>query len=259
MTRFCATSHEQARHLDASTPEYGMNGAFRSRPSWGYTELLCYRLSCTAARLGLATGGTSRNWTSSPCTTFAKFSMSAGKDYVPNPGDPSQGWAHWHWSHVEPGTASLVRTCQSHGRQQTPKTTVPCWALNWKTAQRWAEEAVQRWCWNLPSRPTTSQLTSGKPWPRTGRPGVQLYARAQSTLREADYRAWMIRDRPGRTEWQTQALLYLVSSTARSALPLSGSKLICANTSTDASSSKSKDYYYLYMTTLQARINRTRT
>ena len=47
------------------------------------------------------------------------------------PGDPSLGWAHWHWSHVEPGSASLVRTCHSHGRRQTPKTTVPCWALNW--------------------------------------------------------------------------------------------------------------------------------
>ena len=46
------------------------------------------------------------------------------------PGDTSLGWVHWHWSHVEPGTASLVRTCHSHGRQQTPKTTVPCWALN---------------------------------------------------------------------------------------------------------------------------------
>ena len=56
----------------------------------------------------------------------------------------------------------------------------------------------------------------------------------------------MIRDRQGRTECQTLALLYLVSSAARSALPLSGSKLICANTSTDASSSKSKDYYYYY-------------
>ena len=88
------------------------------------------------------------------------------------------------------------------------------------------------------------QLTSGKPWPRTGRPGGQLYVRAQSTLREADYRAWMKRDRQGRTECQTLALLYPVSSAARSALPLLGSKLICANTSTDASSSKSKDYYY---------------
>ena len=56
----------------------------------------------------------------------------------------------------------------------------------------------------------------------------------------------MIRDRQGRTECQTLALLYLVGSAARSALPLSGSKLICANTSTDASSSKSKDYYYYY-------------
>ena len=40
------------------------------------------------------------------------------------------------------------------------------------------------------------------------------------------------------------AVGYLVSSAARSVLPLSGSKLICANKSTDASSSKSKDYYY---------------
>ena len=56
----------------------------------------------------------------------------------------------------------------------------------------------------------------------------------------------MIRDRQGRTECQTLALLYLVSSAARSALLLSGSKLICANTSTDASSSYSKDYYYYY-------------
>ena len=85
---------------------------------------------------------------------------------------------------------------------------------------------------------------SGKPWPRTGRPGGQLHARAQSTLREADYRAWMIRDQQGRTECQTLALLYLVSSAARSALLLLGSKLICANTSTDSSSSYSKDYYY---------------
>ena len=38
--------------------------------------------------------------------------------------------------------------------------------------------------------------------------------------------------------------VHKVSSAARSALPLSGSKLICANTSTDASSSKSKVYYY---------------
>ena len=98
---------------------------------------------------------------------------------------------------------------------------------------------------------TTSQLTSGKPWPRTGRPGGQLYVRAQSTLKETDHRAWMIRDRPGRTECQTQALLYLVSSAARSALPLSNSKLICVNTSTDASSSKSKDYYY-YLTWYRA-------
>ena len=98
----------------------------------------------------------------------------------------------------------------------------------------------------LYTRPTTFQLTSGKPWPKTGRPGGQLYVRAQSTLRKANYRAWMIRDRQGRTECQTLALLDLVSSAARSALPLSGSKLICANTSTDASSSKSKDYYYCY-------------
>ena len=64
-------------------------------------------------------------------------------------------------------------------------------------------------------------VDEGKPWPRTGRPGGQLHARAQSTLREADYRAWMIRDRQGRTECQTLALLYLVSSAARYALPLS--------------------------------------
>ena len=102
-------------------------------------------------------------------------------------------------------------------------------------AQRRAEETVQR-CAEIDLQGLqTSQLTSGKPWPRTGRPGGQLYARAQSTLREADYRAWMIRDQQGRTECQTLALLYLVSSASRSALPLSGSKLICANTSTDAS------------------------
>ena len=101
-------------------------------------------------------------------------------------------------------------------------------------------------CWNRPSRPTTSQLTSGRPWPRTGRPGGQLFARAQTTLRKAVYRAWMKRDRQGRTECQTLALLYLACSAARSALPLSGSKPICANTNTDASSSKSKDYYYYY-------------
>ena len=99
-------------------------------------------------------------------------------------------------------------------------------------------------CWNLLSRPTTSQLTSGKPWPRTGRPGGQLFARAQTTLRKAVYRAWMKRDQQGRTECQTLVLLYLACSAARSALPLSGSKPICANTNTDASSSKSKDYYY---------------
>ena len=144
MVRYLSTSHEQARHLDASTPEYGMNGVFRSRPSWGYTELLCYRLSCTAARLGLATGGTSRNWTSSTCAAFAKFSVSAGRTMCQTRRSfaglsslalkPCWTWHSW----------SLVRTCQSHGRQQTPKTTVPCWDLNWKTAQRRAEEVVQR-------------------------------------------------------------------------------------------------------------------
>ena len=44
-----------------------------------YTELLCYRLSCTAARLGHATGGIPRNWTSFTCVAFAKFSVSAGR------------------------------------------------------------------------------------------------------------------------------------------------------------------------------------
>ena len=43
-------------------------------------KLLCYRLSCTAARLGLATGGIPRNWTSSTCAAFAKFSVSAGRN-----------------------------------------------------------------------------------------------------------------------------------------------------------------------------------
>ena len=33
MMRLCAASHEQARHLGASTHEYGMSGASRSRPS----------------------------------------------------------------------------------------------------------------------------------------------------------------------------------------------------------------------------------
>ena len=117
-----------------------------------------------------------------------------------------------------------------------------------------ARGSSTKMCWNRPSRPATSQLTSGKPWPTTGRPGGQLYARAQSTLREADYRAWMIRDQQGWTECQTLALLYLVSSAARSALPLSGSKLICANTSTDASSSYSKDYCYLKQLALMTRL-----
>ena len=228
-------SHEQARLLDASTPEYGMNGAFRSRLSWGYTELLCYRLSCTAARLGLATGGISRNWTSSTCAAFAKFSVSAGRTMS----QTRRSFA---------GLSSLALK--------------PCWtwhsfagqdmSLAWTTADSQNNCSMQssqlengtkagrgsgtKMYWNWPSRPTTFQLTSGKPWPKTGRPGGQLYARAQSTLRKADYRAWMIRDRQGRTECQTLALLYLVSSAARSALPLSGSKLICANTSTDASS-----------------------
>ena len=61
----------------------------------------------------------------------------------------------------------------------------------------------------------------------------------RSRLQSLDDKRWQ-----GRTECQILALLYPVSSAARSALPLSGSKLICANTSTDASSSKSKDYYY---------------
>ena len=53
---------------------------------------------------------------------------------------------------------------------------------------------------------------------------------------------------------KTLALLYLVSSVARSALPLSGFKLICANTSTDASSSKSKDYYYARLPSAQTAL-----
>ena len=244
MMRFCAASHEQARHLGASTPEYGTSGASRSRPSWACTELLCYRLSCMAARLGLATGGIPRNWTSSTCAAFAKFSVSAGRNMC----QTRRSFA---------GLSSLALK--------------PCWtrlsfagqdmSLAWTTADsqnncsmlssqlvngtKAGRGSGTKMCWNRPSRPATFQLTSGKPWPRTGWPGGQLYARAQSTLREADYRAWMIRDRQGRTECQTLALLYLVSSAARSALPLSGSNLICANTSTDASSSYSKDYYYL--------------
>ena len=246
MMRFCAASHEQARHLGASTPEYGTSGASRSRPSWAYTELLCYRLSCMAARLGLATGGTPRNWTSSTCAAFAKFSVSAGRTMC----QTRRSFA---------GLSSLALK--------------PCWtrhsfagqdmSLAWTTADsqnncsmlssqlvngtKAGRGSGTKMCWNRPSRPATSQLTSGKPWPRTGWPGGQLYARAQSTLREADYRAWMIRDQQGRTECQTLALLYLVSSAARSALPLSGSKLICGNTSTDASSSYSKDYYYILL------------
>ena len=66
------------------------------------------------------------------------------KDHVPNQEILRRAELTGIEGHVEPGTASLVRTCHSHGRQQTPKTTVPCWALNWKTAQRQAEEAVQR-------------------------------------------------------------------------------------------------------------------
>ena len=244
MMRFCAASREQARHLGASTPEYGTSGASQSRPSWAYTELLCYCLSCTAARLGLATGGIPRNWTSSTCAAFAKFSVSAGRN--------------------------MCQTRRSFARLSS-LALKPCWtrhsfdgqdmSLAWTTADsqnncsmlssqlvngtKAGRGSGTKTCWNRPSRPATSQLTSGKPWPRTGRPGGQLHARAQSTLREADYRAWMIRDRQGRTECQTLALLYLVSSAARSALLLSGSKLICANTSTDASSSYSKDYYYI--------------
>ena len=256
MMRFCAASHEQARHLGASTPEYGTSGASRSRLSWAYTELLCYRLSCTAARLGLATGGIPRNWTSSTCAAFAKFSVSAGRN--------------------------MCQTRRSFARLSS-LALKPCWtrhsfdgqdmSLAWTTADsqnncsmlssqlvngtKAGRGSGTKTCWNQPSRPATSQSTSGKPWPRTGRPGGQLHARAQSTLREADYRAWMIRDRQGRTECQTLALLYLVSSAARSALLLSGSKLICANTSTDASSSYSKDYYYYYsQSTINQRLVR---
>ena len=181
----------------------------------------------------------------STCAAFTKFSMSAGRNMC----QTRRSFA---------GLSSLALK--------------PCWtrhsfagqdmSLAWMTADsqnncsmlssqlvngtKAGRGSGTKTCWNRPSRPATSQLTSGKPWPRTGRPGGQLHARAQSTLREADYRAWMIRGRQGRTECQTLALLYLVSSAARSALPLSGSKLICANTSTDASSSYSKDYYYYY-------------
>ena len=244
MTRFCAASHEQARHLGVSTPKYGMSGASRSRPSWAYTELLCYRLSCTAARLGLATGGISRNWTSSTCAAFAKFSVSAGRTMC----QTRRSFAglsslalkpSWTWHSFAGQDMSLAWTTAD---SQNNCSMLSSQLENGTKAGRGSGTKM---CWNWPSRPTTSQLTSSKPWPRTSRPGGQLYARAQSTLRETDYRAWMIRDRQGRTECQTLALLYLVGSAARSALPLSGSKLICANTSTDGSSSKSKDYYYL--------------
>ena len=250
MMRFCAASHEQARHLGASTPEYGTSGASRSRPSWACTELLCYRLSCTAVRLGLATGGIPRNWTSSTYAAFAKFSVSAGRNMCQTrrsfAGLSSLAlkpcWTRFSFAgHVTQDMSLAWTTADS----QNNCSMLSSQLVNGTKAGRGSGTKM---CWNRPSRPATSQLTSGKPWPRTGWPRGQLYARAQSTLREADYRAWMIRDRQGRTECQTLALLYLVSSAARSALPLSGSKLICANTSTDASSSYSKDYYYFACT-----------
>ena len=240
---FCAASHEQARHLGASTTEYGTSGASRSRPSWACTELLYYRLSCTAARLGLATGGIPRNWTSSTCVAFAKSSVPAGRNMC----QIRRSFARlsslalkpcWTRHSFDGQDMSLAWTTAD---SQNSCSMLSSQLVNGTKAGR---GSGTRTCWNQPSRPATSQLTSGKPWPRTGRPGRQLHARAQSTLREADYRAWMIRDRQGRTECQTLALLYPVSSAARSALLLSGSKLICANTSTDASSSYSKDYYY---------------
>ena len=165
MMRFCAASHEQAKHLSASTPEYGTSGASRSRPSWAYTELLCYRLSCTAARLGLATGGIPRNWTSSTCTAFAKFSVSAGRN--------------------------MCQTRRSFARLSS-LALKPCWtrhsfnghdmSLAWTTADsqnncsmlssqlvnstKAGRGSGTKTCWNRTSRPATSQLTSGKPWPQ---------------------------------------------------------------------------------------------
>ena len=103
-------------------PSIGMSGAFRSRPSWRCTKLLCYRLSCTAARLGLATGGAHHKTGQVPPALPSQSSpCQLEGPHVPNQEILRRFWAHWHWSHVEPGTALLVRTCPSHGRQQTPK------------------------------------------------------------------------------------------------------------------------------------------
>ena len=249
MMRFCAACHEQARHLGTSTPEYGTGGASRSRPSWAYTKLLCCRLSCTAARLGLATGGIPRKLDQFHLRCLRKVLRVSWKEHVLNQEilrwaeltgiEAMLNQAQLRWSgHVTRIDNSRLPKQLFHAKLSTGIGTKAGRGSGTKT------------CWNQPSRPATSQLTSGKPWPRTGWPGGQLYARARSTLREADCRAWMIWDRQGRTECQTLALLYLVSSAARSALPLSGSKLICANTSTDTSSSYSKDYYYLIFSPL---------
>ena len=245
MTRFCGASHEQARLLDASTPEYDMNGAFRSRLSWGYTELLCYHLSCTAARLGLATGGISRNWTQFHLRCLRKVLRVSWKDHVPNQEilrraeltgiEAMLNLAQLRWSgYVTRMDDSRLPKQLFHAELSTGK-----WH---KDRQRKRYKDVLKSTLKAYNIPVDEWQALG-PRP-AGLEGSQ-YAMAQSTLRKADDRAWMIRDRQGRTECQTLALLYLVSSAARSALPISGTKLICANTSTDSSSSKSKDYYYL--------------
>ena len=116
------------------------------------------------------------------------------------PGYASLGWAHWHWSHVEPGTASLVRDMSRAWTTADSQNTCSMLSSQLVNATKEGRGSGAKTCWNWRSRPATSQLTSGKPWPRTGRPGGQLHARAQSTLREADYRAWMIRDCIGKEE-----------------------------------------------------------
>ena len=114
-----------------------------------------------------------------------------------------------------------------------------------KTAQRWAEEAVQRCAeitlkaYNIPVDEWQALAQDRPAWRAAICKGTKPFER--SRLQSPDDKRSARKNR-----LQTLALLFLVGSAARSALPLSGSKPICAKISTDVSSSKSKDYYYYY-------------
>ena len=244
MMRFCAASHEQARHLGASTTEYGHERGISIK-----TKLSVYRAVVLPSLLyGCETWTCYRRHTKKldqfHLRCLRKVLRVSWKEHVPNQEilrsaeltgiEAMLNQTQLRWSgHVARMDDSRLPKQLFHAELSTGKRHKGGQRKRYKDVLKSTLKAC-----NIPVDEWQALAQDRPAWRAATRKGTKHFERSRTT------RAWMIRDRQGRTECQTLALLYPVSSAARSALLLSGSKLICANTSTDASSSYSKDYYY---------------